>query len=92
LADKSFKTILLDLSAGGIKFATNESLDIDSQYDLCLKVLNGPSVSCKFEPIRIIKNDDATYTISGRFQKLSNVDKMSLVQFCMRKNIENENR
>ena len=92
LSGKSFDALLLDLSAGGIKLSTAKSLDIDSQYDLSVKILNGPAVECQFDPIRVIKNDDATYTVSGRFKNLSNVDKMALLQFCMRKNIENENR
>jgi len=88
----SFNTLLLDLSAGGCKFSTEKSLDINSEYNLKLKIFNGPNIDCKLDPIRVIKNDDSTYTVSGRFKKLSNTDKMALVQYCMRKNIENENK
>ena len=50
------------------------------------------SVSCKYKLIRVEKNDADIYTISGRFTCLSNVDKMTLVQFCMKKNMENINK
>jgi len=92
LGDKSFKVLLLDLSAGGIKLETSERIDIDSEYDLKIGILGAQVITCKLDPIRVIKNDNATYTVSGRFKNLSNVDKMALVQFCMRKNIENENK
>lgn len=92
LSTDSFKPLLLDLSAGGCKFSVNNGLDINSEYHFVLKILNGPSVDCKLDPIRVVKNDDETYTVSGRFKSLSNTDKMALVQYCMRKNIENENK
>ena len=36
--------------------------------------------------------DNGLYTISGKFSGLSNIDKMILVQFCMKKNMENLNK
>ena len=92
LDGKSYKVLLVDLSAGGIKLVTGERLDINSEYDFNIRLMNNQVIGCKFEPIRIGKNEDATYTLSGRFRNLSGTDKMALIHFCMRKKIEDENK
>lgn len=81
-----------DLSAGGLKLNTKEPLNINSKYGISIRLLGDRYLNCKFEPIKIEKNDDKTYTVSGRFDELENADKMKLMQFCMRKDIENDNK
>lgn len=90
--NRNYKAEAIDLSAGGLKLKTNESLSLDNDYNLCLKLLDKCSLECKYQPIKIEKNSDGSYTLSGRFQNLTNADKMKLTQFCMRKNIEDLNR
>lgn len=89
---KTYKIKSRDVSASGMKMVTSEHLDIDSEYDVSINLLDEHYVKCKFEPIKIEKNDDGSYTISGRFKDLSNTDKTKLIQFCMRKNVENMNK
>ena len=74
-----------------MKLKTSERLDIDSEYDLTLN-LKREAINSKFEPIRVEKNDDGSYTLSGRFKFSSNADKIALMQFCMKKNLENVNK
>jgi len=90
--DKSYKINSIDLSAGGIKLKSDEFLDINTDYGVCVKLMINKTIECTFEPIRIEKNEEETYTLSGRFKNLTNTDKMMLIQFCMRKNIENMNK
>lgn len=90
--DIKHKINSLDLSAGGMRLKTSENIDINLEYDTCIELSNERLVKCKFLPIRIEKADEGFYTLSGRFQNLSNVDKMTLVQFCMNKNLENTNK
>lgn len=92
LGNKTYTVDPLDLSAGGMKFETNEYLDINSEYDVKIKLLNDQNIACKLELIRIEKNDNGSYTLSGRFKNLSDIDRMTLIQFCMRRNIENMNK
>lgn len=92
LDDKIYDITSVNLSAGGMKLKTSNTLNIDSDYDLRIKLLDESYVKCKFQPIKIEKNEDSSYTLSGRFKNLENADKMKLVQFCIRKNIENANR
>lgn len=90
--NKSFDISSIDLSAGGLKLKAKEYVDINGEYDVCIKLSVNKKVRCKFELIRIEKNDENTYTLSGRFKNLSNTDKITLIQFCMKKHIENLNK
>lgn len=82
----------LDLSAGGMKLKTTENINIEHEYNVTIQLNDEIEVHCKYQLIRVEKCDDGTYTISGRFTQLSNVDKMSLVHFCMKKSMENDNK
>lgn len=82
----------IDLSAGGMRVRTQENINIDAEYAFSLDLTEEQNINCTFQPIRIEKNDDGLYTLSGRFKGLSNVDRMSLVQFCIKKNKENQSK
>lgn len=90
--NKNYNITTLDLSVGGMKLKTEENFDINSEYNLTLELYKDKSINLKFIPIRIEKNEDNSYTLSGRFSILSNADKMALTQFCMKKNVENVNK
>jgi c-di-GMP-binding flagellar brake protein YcgR len=92
LEDKVYSLKSLDLSAGGMKLESSELLDINSEYDLSIKLLGENYIKCRYELIKIEKNKKSIYTISGRFKNLTNIDKMGIIQFCMRKSIENLNK
>lgn len=82
----------LDLSAGGMKLKTKENVNIEKIYNVCIRLNDEIEVHCKYQLIRVEKNNDGFYIISGQFTNLSNVDKMSLVQFCMKKSMETANK
>ena len=82
----------LDLSAGGMKIRTTENIDIEKDYNVSIKLSDEQLINCKYQLIRVEKGDGGLYTISGRFISLSNIDKMTLVQFCMKKDMENLNK
>lgn len=90
--DTVHKVRTLDLSAGGMKLRTEENIDIEKEYKVTLHLSNEQEVKCKYQLIRVEKGDNGLYTISGRFTNLSNIDKMTLIQFCMKKDMENMNK
>ena len=90
--DTKHKVRTLDLSAGGMKLRTEENVDIEKEYKVSIKLSDEQIVNCKYQLIRVEKGDNGIYTISGRFTQLSNIDKMTLVQFCMKKDMENLNK
>lgn len=90
--DTSHKVRTLDLSAGGMKVQTTENVDIEKEYRVSIRLSNEQEIKCKYQLIRVEKNDNGFYIISGRFTQLSNIDKMTLIQFCMKKDMENINK
>ncbi len=86
------KARTLDISAGGMKLKTEENIDIEKSYKVTIKLSDEQEIKCKYQLIRVEKGDNGLYTISGRFVNLSNIDKMTLVQFCMKKDMENLNK
>lgn len=90
--NKSYEVKAINISVGGIKICAKEALDINTEYSLTLNLSDKNTIKCMFEPIKIEKKEDSDYTLSGRFKNLSNTDKITLIQFCMMKNIENVNK
>ncbi|MBQ4114524.1 PilZ domain-containing protein [bacterium] len=82
----------LDISAGGMKIQTAENIDMEKEYKVSLDLGHEQKINCKYQLIRVEKGNNGLYTISGRFTNLSNIDKMTLVQFCMKKDMENLNK
>lgn len=88
----SHKIKTLDLSAGGMKIRTEENINMDLEYKVNIRLTEEQIINCKYQLIRMEKGDNGIYTISGRFTNLSNIDKMTLIQFCMKKDMENLNK
>lgn len=90
--DKVYDISTVDLSAGGLKFFTNESINLDDEYKVEIVLSEEQNVSCILQPIRMEKKDNGRFILSGRFVHQVNVDKMTLIQYCMNKNMEAENK
>lgn len=86
------KITTLDISAGGMKIRTEENINIEGNYRIILPLSEEQSVECMFSPIRIEKNENGGYTISGRFEYHNNKDKMTLTQYCTKRSIEIQNK
>ncbi len=86
------KITTLDISAGGMKFKTNDAINIDKDYRITLPLSEEQNVECGFSPIRIEKNNEGGYTVSGRFDYNSSMDKMTLTQYCAKRSIEIKNK
>ena len=90
--DKVHDVRTLDLSAGGMKIQAKDNIDMELEYNVTIKLSDEQEINCKYQLIRVEKGDNGLYTISGRFISLSNIDKMTLIQFCMKKDMENINK
>ena len=90
--DEIKKITTLDISAGGMKFKTNENINIEAEFSIVLPLSEKQSIECKFSPIRIEKNENDGYTVSGRYDFNNSVDKMTLIQFCTKRSIEIKNK
>ena len=90
--DIKHKIRTLDLSAGGMKIQTEENIDIEKLYNVTINLSAEQEIKCKYQLIRVERGDNGLYTISGKFANISNIDKMTLIQFCMKKEMENKNK
>ncbi len=82
----------VDLSAGGLKFRMADSIDLNQEYKVEIKLSEDQVLNCWLQPIRMEKQDTGKFMLSGRFINQVNVDKMSLIQYCMNKNMEAKNQ
>lgn len=90
--DEVKKITTLDVSAGGMKFKTKDNINIEGKYTITLPLSEEQDVECAFSPIRIEKNNEGGYTISGQFEYNSSHDKMTLTQYCAKRSIEIKNK
>lgn len=89
-ANKQILAKISDISAGGLKVVTKEQLQLMEEYVISINIENR-ELKTVFEPIRIeVNNDD--FVSSGRFKNISSYDRIALVQYCFRKQIENSNK
>lgn len=92
LKDEDIKCKCLDISAGGMKLETDKQLDMEKDYTVSFSLENNISINCYLRPIRITKDKKSKYIVSGRFVLLKNIDKIAIVQYCFKKQIEDRNR
>ncbi len=88
--NKDIAAKIIDISAGGLKVITTEQLQLLTDYEININIEN-KQVCISFEPIRI-ESENSGFISSGRFKNISNFDRISLVQYCFRKQIENSNK
>jgi len=77
----------LDISAGGMKIESDRQLDMEKDYTISFSLDTGADINCYLRPIRISKDENSKYIVSGRFVLLTNIDKIAIVQYCFRKKI-----
>lgn len=92
VSDKAYKIKTMDISAGGMKFKTSDNLDINAIYNISIPIMDDKFLNCKFEPIRIEKDSEGGYILSGQFLYDSGHDKMMLTQFCAKRSVEIKNK
>lgn len=90
--DTNIKVTILDISAGGMKISSHDELSLSKDYKVNVEVDRSIKIDCLFQPIRIEADNINGYTVSGRFKILKNIDRISLVQFCFKKQMENQNK
>ena len=88
----NIKATVLDISAGGMKLTTSEEMGLTKDYKVNFEIDKNVAIDCYFQPIRIEADNLSGYTVSGRFKILKNIDRITLVQFCFKKQMENQNK
>lgn len=95
LSEKDFsggeiKAFALDISAGGMKLTSDVPLEVSKDYEIGIEIYN-TVVECIFQPIRTEEANNEMllkYTVSGRFKNIESIDRITLVQFCFKTQME----
>ncbi|MCQ2790109.1 MAG: PilZ domain-containing protein [bacterium] len=82
----------VDLAAGGLKLKTDKTLNIDKKYKISIPLTGGENIKGYFEPIKIEKDEKNIYTTAGKLVEISYADRMRIIQYCLRKDIEYNKR
>ncbi len=91
LNNPSAKNTPLDISAGGIRFKTDENLDEDKTHNVVINLPNNLDINCEICIIR--KNSKGSnFVISARFINIKSIDRIALVQYTFKILTEEENK
>lgn len=89
--NEQFSAPVINLSAGGIKLKLPVQFELTKEYKIKLSMEN-TEIEAFFEPIRIETAKEGGFIASGRFKNLSSRNRIELVQYCFRKQIEYNNK
>ena len=84
-----------DISAGGLKLIMKKPLQANKDYEIKIKLINNLTINCLLHPVRIEEQEgtkDISYSISGCYKNISNIDRIALVQYSFKILMETENR
>lgn len=90
--DETIMGTSIDLAAGGIKVTSEHTFDIDSSYSIEFPLAGGKNIKCDFVPVLVQKSEDNIYTVAGKLMHLPYKDRMRIIQYCLRKDIEYNRR
>ena len=88
--NNEYEAKIIDISAGGLKVETRNQLELQKDYQTKIQI-DKKFINCIFEPIRIEALQNS-FISSGRFKEMQNIDRIILVQYCFRKQIEISNK
>lgn len=89
---KKIRATIIDISAGGMCIISDTEMDTKTLYPVDINLEKNLLVSCKFKPIRVNLSQDNKYKISGQFKLITNVDRVALTQYCLKKVTETEHK
>ncbi len=94
LYEAGIKTKALDISAGGIKFISNENLAIGKSYKTTIKLKNNLNINCETVPIRTYQTEATKddFIVCSKFKNMKSVDRVAIVQYTFKQLMELENR
>ena len=75
-----------DISAGGLKIITEKQLELLKIYKISI-IINGREIHASFQPIRIEAAKEG-FISSGKFDDITSHDRIALIQYCFRKQLE----
>ncbi len=84
-----YESNTINLSGGGMQFVSQQSLVEKSIVNARLQLSKNKVIETLFEILRVDEDKEAQkYLVSGAFKKISNIDRISIVQMCFKRQLE----
>ena len=83
----STKVSPVDISAGGLRFISDNAFVVGKEYEIRVEMLNNLVINCTMQPIRTEENEDddnLMYSVSCKFKKIRSIDRIALMQYSLR--------
>lgn len=90
--NKNIRAEITDISAGGMRLLTDSEMALKKDYNVKIKLEENLEISAFFQPVRIKNGNDKMNIVSGKFSLITNVNRVALAQFCLRKQTEAQNK
>lgn len=90
--EKTIRATIIDISAGGMCLISDTEMNKNTSYKTDINLEKNLSISCSFQPVRIIPTKENKFKISGQFKLIRNIDRVALTQYCLKKNTETEQK
>ena len=78
----------IDISLGGLKVFMDKKVEIGKDYSIKMFLDTKNIIETNLNIIKCVENANNQYKISGRFKNINNIDKITLVQYCHKKQAE----
>jgi len=84
------ETTTTNLSGGGMQIETDSEIPVGTVLNVKLQLNKHKFVEASFEVLRteISKYNAEKYAISGVFKKISNIDRITIIQLCFKRQLE----
>ncbi len=90
---KKIRAEITDISAGGMRLLSDTEMSDNKSYKTDISLDSNIYISCMFKPVRInYEKDKSKFSISGKFTLIKNIDRVTLIQFCMKKQSEMQSK
>ena len=89
---KNIRAEITDISAGGMRLITDTSMDCKKDYNIDLKLEDNLGISAVFQPVRVKSSENNKFTVSGKFSLITNINRVALAQYCLKKQTEAQNK
>lgn len=91
--EKKIRATIMDISAGGMRLSSETEMKKDKDYAVDISLDSNLFISCTFRPVRVVfEEENKKYNISGKFVLIKNIDRVALMQYCMKRQSEMQNK
>ena len=91
--EKKIRATIMDISAGGMRLSAETEMKKDKDYAVDINLDSNLFISCTFRSVRVVfEEENKKYNISGKFVLIRNIDRVALMQYCMKRQSEMQNK